>query len=164
MASLPRYLADLAGTMLSTFRIRPGPVAGPPVSGYHLKGEIYIDSNGAMWNCVASGTPGTWVGAGSSTVTVPLGNGPGQVIESISVPGPAVLVWDVMLTDGTNVQYSCVSASTDGTLANYNQGRIVELGSNIPEVYVDIAANTLQLLADTGAPGWTAVVRRYAAS
>lgn len=36
-----------------------GTVTGPP-GGSHTKGEIYLDSAGALFVCVKGGTPGTW--------------------------------------------------------------------------------------------------------
>ena len=33
---------------------------GRPTSGSHQKGEIYLDSAGAIFVCARSGTPGTW--------------------------------------------------------------------------------------------------------
>jgi hypothetical protein len=36
-------------------------VAGPPTSGDHQMGELYVDSVGALFYCRVSGTPGTWV-------------------------------------------------------------------------------------------------------
>jgi len=40
-------------------RLVPGDGAGRP-GGAHTKGEIYMGSNGALFVCVKSGTPGTW--------------------------------------------------------------------------------------------------------
>jgi hypothetical protein len=37
---------------------------GPPTSATHLQGEIFLDTNAALFQCVASGTPGTWVRVG----------------------------------------------------------------------------------------------------
>ncbi|MFN2466142.1 MAG: beta strand repeat-containing protein [Candidatus Dormibacteria bacterium] len=52
---------------------------GAPTTGAHVKGELYVDSAGALWICTAAGTPGTWVGsptdsllahlAGTETIT-----------------------------------------------------------------------------------------------
>jgi hypothetical protein len=42
-------------------RLVPGSSAGRPTTGDHSIGEIYMDSAAALWVCVASGTPGTWV-------------------------------------------------------------------------------------------------------
>jgi hypothetical protein len=45
---------------LSQLRVNPKALAGKPTSGSHLKGEIYMDSNAALFVCSGSGTPGTW--------------------------------------------------------------------------------------------------------
>jgi hypothetical protein len=34
---------------------------GPPSSGTHQRGELYVDALGALWFCTTSGTNGTWV-------------------------------------------------------------------------------------------------------
>jgi hypothetical protein len=39
----------------------PGPTAGRPSAGFHPKGDIYMDSEAALFVCIADGTPGTWV-------------------------------------------------------------------------------------------------------
>jgi len=44
----------------SQLRLVPKATAGKPTSGTHVKGEIYLDSKGAVFICVAGGTPGTW--------------------------------------------------------------------------------------------------------
>jgi len=41
-------------------RLVPKSTAGRPKAGAHAKGEIYVDSNGAIFVCVKGGTPGTW--------------------------------------------------------------------------------------------------------
>jgi len=41
-------------------RLVPKATAGKPTSGAHTKGEIYMDSKGAIFVCVAAGTPGKW--------------------------------------------------------------------------------------------------------
>jgi serine protease len=42
----------------------PASGVGPPTSGDHLPGEIFLDANAALFQCVASGSPGTWVRVG----------------------------------------------------------------------------------------------------
>lgn len=39
----------------------PQSTAGAPTSGSYSLGEMIRDSNGEMWICLASGSPGTWV-------------------------------------------------------------------------------------------------------
>jgi hypothetical protein len=46
--------------------LEPATTAGAPTSGTHTKGEIFLDANAAVWVCVASGPPGTWVGLATS--------------------------------------------------------------------------------------------------
>ena len=41
-------------------RLQPGSSAGKPTTGPHTKGEIYMDSAGALFVCTADGSPGTW--------------------------------------------------------------------------------------------------------
>jgi hypothetical protein len=41
-------------------RIVPKGSAGKPTSGAHTKGEVYMDSAGTLFVCMANGTPGTW--------------------------------------------------------------------------------------------------------
>jgi len=39
----------------------PAASAGAPTTGLHGVGEVYTDSRGVLYACVAGGTPGTWV-------------------------------------------------------------------------------------------------------
>jgi len=45
---------------LAPLRLRPSNTQGSPASGAHAVGELYVDNQGALYFCVASGTPGTW--------------------------------------------------------------------------------------------------------
>jgi hypothetical protein len=54
------YFTNAKGTLSSTFQITPGTVPGPPTTGAHDVGEVYTDSTGQRYLCVASGTPGSW--------------------------------------------------------------------------------------------------------
>jgi hypothetical protein len=56
------------GTRAQAF-FDPMGTAGPPASGTHSRGEVWIDVNGVHWHCVAPGTPGTWVRPGFNPVT-----------------------------------------------------------------------------------------------
>ncbi len=47
-------------------RLAGGTVSGPPVSGTFGAGDVVPDGAGAVWVCVAAGSPGTWVQAGGS--------------------------------------------------------------------------------------------------
>jgi hypothetical protein len=45
---------------LAPLYLKPAATAGRPTSGAHQQGELYADSTGALFYCVASGRPGTW--------------------------------------------------------------------------------------------------------
>jgi hypothetical protein len=47
----------------------------------HDPGELYVDSNAALWLCVANGTPGTWI-----RLTGPRSNESGGAIHYLSSP------------------------------------------------------------------------------
>ena len=46
---------------LAPLRLVPGSSAGAPASGTHSIGEIYLDENGVLYQCTATGSPGTWI-------------------------------------------------------------------------------------------------------
>jgi hypothetical protein len=45
---------------LAEVRLRPGGAAPITLANAHQAGELYEDETGALWLCVAAGTPGTW--------------------------------------------------------------------------------------------------------
>lgn len=59
---MTRILSDLGGTLQSDFRIRPAVATGAPTAGTYRVGTLHMDSDGVLWRCSASGSPGTWVG------------------------------------------------------------------------------------------------------
>ncbi|HEV2239071.1 MAG TPA: hypothetical protein VGR57_20610 [Ktedonobacterales bacterium] len=46
--------------VLAPLRLQPAVFAGPPSSGNHNPGEMYVDGNGVLWYCAVAGTPGLW--------------------------------------------------------------------------------------------------------
>jgi hypothetical protein len=40
--------------------LQPSSTLGRPTTGQHTKGELFMDSGGALFVCTADGTPGTW--------------------------------------------------------------------------------------------------------
>jgi hypothetical protein len=46
---------------LAPLLLVPATSAGPPTSGTHVLGELYVDLDGVQYRCAAAGTPGTWV-------------------------------------------------------------------------------------------------------
>jgi hypothetical protein len=53
------YGGDFVGE-LAPLRLRPSNTQGSPNTGAHNIGELYVDNQGSLYFCVASGTPGTW--------------------------------------------------------------------------------------------------------
>jgi hypothetical protein len=53
----------VAGGGRAPLRLLPASTAGAPTSASdpHLLGEVYVDSGGVIYQCVAAGTPGTWL-------------------------------------------------------------------------------------------------------
>jgi hypothetical protein len=45
---------------LAPLRLQPASNMGPPVGGNHRTGELFVDSGGALFFCIADGNPGTW--------------------------------------------------------------------------------------------------------
>jgi hypothetical protein len=41
--------------------LAPATTLGPPTSGTHGKGDVWVDTNAAVWICAVAGTPGTFV-------------------------------------------------------------------------------------------------------
>jgi len=41
-------------------KLQPSHTGGRPTTGQHTKGELFMDSGGALFVCTADGTPGTW--------------------------------------------------------------------------------------------------------
>jgi hypothetical protein len=53
------YGAVLSGGR-AQLRLIPRGIVGAPKSGYHQRGELFLDRNCALFICIATGTPGTW--------------------------------------------------------------------------------------------------------
>jgi hypothetical protein len=77
------YGAWLHGASAPLF-LDPAGSAGHPTSGTHSKGEVYVDSLGAHWVCIASGAPGTWVRPGFNPI------GPARLVSSAVAAGSFV--------------------------------------------------------------------------
>jgi hypothetical protein len=58
--SVNGYGVQASGGLAPIFVV-PAASSGPPSSGSHQVGELYTDSNGAVYKCMGSGSPGVWV-------------------------------------------------------------------------------------------------------
>lgn len=155
----PRHLADLAGTRRNQFRINPAGTTGAPSSGYHQIGEEHVDSAGARFYCTASGTPGTWVGAGATVITGgPLTISVATAIDSVAVATYASVDWYLVLVNGTDRYSSHVNATHNGSTATGVETMVV-LGPGLITmpftIDVDVDSGNLRLLVIPSASGWS---------
>jgi hypothetical protein len=54
------YGGTFAGGLAPIY-LPPAMGGGPPSSGSHQVGEVYVDGVGVLWTCTGAGTAGTWV-------------------------------------------------------------------------------------------------------
>ena len=102
------YGAEFNGGLAPILLI-PGASAGPPTSGTHAVGEVYVDSVGVVWTCQVAGTPGVWVPAlvgGATNVTAP---------TTLSVPPGSDLVTLTVENTGTGPSGAALVGSDGGT-------------------------------------------------
>jgi len=79
-------------------------VAGPPTSVEHFLGQFWMDMAGVLWQCVAPGTPGTWVRQ-SSLVTLAA---PFRVYDSrVGQPNPSTSTQGVLAFGGGARTINC---------------------------------------------------------
>jgi hypothetical protein len=97
----------------------PTAQAGPPSSGAHALGQFVIDQNGVLFQCVAAGTPGTWVRQ------VPLVNlsAPVRVYDSRPAFGGSGALgtngeFDVTVTNGTTIPHGVSAVLVNLTAVN----------------------------------------------
>ena len=65
------YGGTFSGTIAPIY-LQPSSTAGPPTTGEHFLGELVVSSDGHLWFCRQSGTPGTWVRLDLSSTFVPV--------------------------------------------------------------------------------------------
>jgi hypothetical protein len=63
----------------SQLMLEPMSAAGAPTAGAHSKGEVLLDAEGTLWQCILGGSPGTWAKPGYNAVT------PTKVMTSVSI-------------------------------------------------------------------------------
>jgi hypothetical protein len=101
----------------------PNGTSGPPTTGGHNPGEVFVDANFALFHCVGAGTPGTWVRVGFNPLL------PVRILDTRDgiggITGP-LKAGTVNLTvggkNGVPTQASAVvmnATVTDGTAASY---------------------------------------------
>jgi hypothetical protein len=70
-------------------RLNPAAGFGPPTTGSHQPGEVYTDSEGAIFLCTGAGTPGTW---NQLTASAPHYNNNGGITGSLGHAGSVNLL------------------------------------------------------------------------
>jgi hypothetical protein len=129
-------------------------VVGPPTAGQHAVGEVFVDKNGGLFQCVGAGTPGTWVRVGFNPLnpvrildtrnTSPIG--PDSSINlavggSFGVPTPAsAIVVNATVTQGTAPSF----------LTIYPEGTTRPLASNLNWVAGQTIPNLVTVKLGTG--------------
>jgi hypothetical protein len=97
---------------LAPILLVPAGAAGPPTSGTHAQGELYVDANAVLYICTAAGTPGTW----QQIMTVPVGSLPTvTAISPTSGPttgGTTVTITGTNFTGATKVLFGTVAATS----------------------------------------------------
>jgi hypothetical protein len=161
----PRYLADLAGTQRSDFRIKPDAATGPPTSGSHLLGEIHTDSAGRLWHCIASGTPGTWeplaVVVGGEVPSLSVAT---HVLDSLDTAVFNSVRWAIELRKGTNVLLQEIVASHDGSGAwGEMRPTSMQVGTGTFDITIEVDVHVsgfMRLMVTPVTTGWTATWKR----
>lgn len=158
-----RHIADLAGTRRSQFRIRPDAAAGPPTTGAHQLGDLHMDSLGRLWQCSASGTPGTWVmldpviAGQQGALPVSL-----TVLDSVAITSYRTVKWALELKKGTKYQIFEIVASHNDTTPTDQRPVSYKIGTGTIDISadVDIVSSNLRLTVTPASTGWTATWRR----
>jgi hypothetical protein len=106
-------------------RLLPAAGPGAPISGSHRLGELYVDSAGVLYKCVAAGVPGTWVPIYS---TVPLAV-PVRVLDTRDGTGgisgplhPSTIYTSVALTGANGIPAGAVAVVGTVTFAAATPG------------------------------------------
>jgi hypothetical protein len=122
------YGVAAQGNGLAPLRLSPsGSISGPPSTGTHKAGEIFVDNNGALFCCTADGMPGTWVNlsTGSNLVTL---STPARVYDSrvgqLPSTGPKS-----QITNGATVSIDVTGAKAGGGNSGVPSGATAVLGN-----------------------------------
>ena len=122
--------APVANTTGAHLKLDPGATAGAPTNGAHTLGQLWMDNAGVLWQCVAPGTPGTWVRQ-SPLVTLA---SPVRIYYSLNAGDPPLANTgerSVTVTNGSTIPHSASAVLTnlavtpsgaDGFLAMFKHG------------------------------------------
>jgi hypothetical protein len=112
---VPKYDSNV-GLVASALSIVPAAGAGAPSAGTWIRGTLVIDSADVLWQCTASGTPGTWVRVVSTTPIVDA-----QTYTPRGTSGPPTTgTWatGAIVLDSAYVFWKCTVGGTPGTWRN----------------------------------------------
>jgi len=79
-----QFIAPSANIGGAHLFLGPGLFAGPPTSASHVAGEVWMDASAVLWQCVAAGTPGTWINLSPLVPVSP----PVRVLDTRTNGGP----------------------------------------------------------------------------
>jgi hypothetical protein len=118
----------------------PAAVTGPPTSGTHAQGELYVDSNGALYLCTAAGTSGTWQQVVTEPVTA---STPPTVTSSTPASGPTsggttVTIIGTNFTGATAVTFGAAGAAKSFTVVSSTKITAVTAAASAGEHYVTV--------------------------
>jgi hypothetical protein len=136
----------LSASQLPATVVTSTTTAGSPTTGSWTTGESIVDSNGIVWYCTTSGTPGTWVegasgsGGGSSS--------PAIIVNTTSLTGtttlPAGHQSEVDTTSGS-VTVNLPTGSSAGTLLSVEKVDATTNTVNISGNIRGVGSSTLSL-------------------
>ena len=119
------FSGDHAGISLE-----PQSFAGPPTANSYTKGDIFVDTNGVLFLCVADGTPGTWI--------------------KVSHGGYRPLSVPVRAYDSRNGGGKLGASGASGSLGNPRVVPIVGAVAGVPSNAVAVSGNLGVTDADAG--------------
>lgn len=130
---------------LAPLHMVPASAAGPPTSGTHALGEVYVDSNGQVYKCMAAGSPGFWVPLNAVVPVTPVRvinttNGTGGLTGPFSA-GSTIHTTSVLTGGSSGIPSSALalvgnlSISGNGSLLNgYGVLILFAAGTSVPGV------------------------------
>ncbi len=140
-----------------------GLASGHPTTGAHAVRDFVVDTDGSLWVCTATGTPGTWVQSGEP-VSAQSGN---KVVASPAdgssgLPAPRVLVVaDLPVVDAARIRRATNQTIADATTTaisfshvRYDTNSLADISGN--PTRLTVATDGLYLM--TACVEWTGYV------